>query len=161
MKIVIDTREQDALDFVGESEPGSLPTGDYSLRGLESNIAIERKSLSDLIGSMTSGRDRFERELQRGKALDYFAVVVESDFEAIASGIYRSKMNPTSAVASILAFSVRYNTPIFFCGDKQQTAQITEGLLRQYLRQFEAKVKVVQDNLEDIKVVEKVKTHLF
>ena len=161
MKIVVDTREQDPLEFIGESVPGTLSTGDYSLLGLEDHISIERKSLSDLLGSMTSGRDRFERELQRGKAYDYFAVVIESNFETLASGTYRSKMNPTSAVASILAFSVRYNVPIFFCGDKSHTATIVEGLLRQYRRQLEKKMTLIQIDLDNIKREEAAKTHLF
>ena len=161
MKLIIDSREQDPLEFIGESEVGTLSTGDYSLKGFEDYIAIERKSLPDLLGSITSGRDRFERELSRSRGLEYFAIVVESDFSDISKGNFKSKMSVTSAVASILAFSVRYKLPIFFCQDRQQASQIVEGLLRQYLRQFDKKLKIVKDNIDKIKKEEKAKSHLF
>ena len=46
---IIDTREQAPLDLSPlRTEKGTLTTGDYSIKGLESEIAIERKSLPDL-----------------------------------------------------------------------------------------------------------------
>jgi ERCC4-type nuclease len=65
--IVIDTREQDPLVFSRlQSVRGTLTTGDYSIAGLESLFAVERKSISDLVGCcMGDSRQRFERELHR------------------------------------------------------------------------------------------------
>ena len=41
---VIDTREQLPLDLTPlRTEPGTLPTGDYSVRGLEQVVSVERK----------------------------------------------------------------------------------------------------------------------
>ena len=74
---VIDTREQLPLELPLRSITGTLPTGDYSVSGFEDLICVERKSLPDLIGCMTSGRTRFEKELQRMKAYDARCVVVE------------------------------------------------------------------------------------
>jgi ERCC4-type nuclease len=66
LTILIDTREQAPLKFATfPTEPATLATGDYSVQGLEDSITIERKSISDLIGSLTSGRERFQREIQR------------------------------------------------------------------------------------------------
>ena len=65
---IIDTREQLPLELPLRSITDTLPTGDYSVSGFEDLICVERKSLPDLIGCMTSGRTRFERELQRMKA---------------------------------------------------------------------------------------------
>lgn len=45
--------------------------------GLENHIAIERKTLNDLMSCLTTGRERFEKELYRSKVLDYFALVEE------------------------------------------------------------------------------------
>lgn len=64
MKIVIDSREQCPFTFGGYDcgvVRGALATGDYSLAHLEHQIAIERKSLDDLLGCLTSGRERFAR----------------------------------------------------------------------------------------------------
>jgi len=50
--IVVDTREQRAYTFpesrVGGVVQAALPAGDYSVQGFETQIAIERKSLSDV-----------------------------------------------------------------------------------------------------------------
>ena len=64
MRILIDTREQLPLDFARyevDVERATLATADYSLQGLETIVGVERKSESDLLGSLTQGRDRFER----------------------------------------------------------------------------------------------------
>jgi len=42
MIIKIDTREQQPYQFEISSEVGALAMGDYSICGLENNIAIER-----------------------------------------------------------------------------------------------------------------------
>jgi len=69
--------------------------GDYSLPGFEDRAAIERKSLNDLIGClMGSNRQRFERELARGRHYDLFAVVVEASLADVSQGRYRSDMKP-------------------------------------------------------------------
>lgn len=108
MIIKIDSREQKPYTFETPSEVGALPVGDYSISGLEDNVSIERKTVNDLICCLTSNRDRFEKELYKGRALDYFALVIEGNLADIANGQYRSKMDPKSAVQSLLAFSVRY-----------------------------------------------------
>lgn len=47
---IIDNREQLPFDLSPlRTEAGTLATGDYSLKGLERRIAIERKSLSDYV----------------------------------------------------------------------------------------------------------------
>lgn len=81
MRIIIDSREQTPFIFKGydvTQETAALPVGDYSLPGFEDRAAIERKALEDLISClMGSNRERFERELARGRPLDLFVVVVE------------------------------------------------------------------------------------
>ena len=82
MQILIDTREQAPFTFKGYDvapETATLPVGDYSLPGFQDWAAVERKSLNDLIGClMGKDRERFERELARGRHYDLFAVVVEA-----------------------------------------------------------------------------------
>ena len=137
MKILIDTREQQPYSFETESETATLGTGDYSLAGAENLISIERKSIDDLVGCLTSGRERFERELYRGRALDYFALVVEASLSDLSNGRYRSEMNPKAAIQSLLAFSIRYGLPIFFVENRRYGARVTESLLLKYAREIE------------------------
>ena len=137
MKIIVDTREQLCYKFQTPSIRGTLKTGDYSIEGFEDKISIEKKELGDLLGCLTIGRDRFERELERSKSYEYFALVIESTLADIATGNYRSKMNPKSAVQSLLAFSVRYRLPVFFVGNRVYGARVTESLLLKYVREQE------------------------
>lgn len=60
-----------------------LKTGDYSIEGMEEMVAVERKSLVDLFGTLGGNRDRFERELARLQAMEFAAVIVEADWRDI------------------------------------------------------------------------------
>jgi len=151
MRIIVDSREQTPFSFDRwpdcEVTTGTLPTGDYSLSGLEDKIAIERKSLNDLLGCLTGAdRDRFERELARARGLDCFAVVVESGFLELTAKQYRSSMNPHSACQSILAFQVRYGIPFFFAGSRQAAEYVTYSLLSKFLREAETRYKNILKN---------------
>lgn len=81
MKIFIDTREQTPLSWAS-SEVKKLIVGDYCpSEEFFSGIFAERKSLYDLAGTLTSGLDRFKREIERAAELGlYLVVVTESSF---------------------------------------------------------------------------------
>ena len=143
--IKIDTREQQPYKFENPSEEGTIPIGDYSITGLENHIAIERKELNDLIGCLTADRDRFERELFKGRSLDYFGLVIECSLSDLVNGRYRSEMNPKSAVQSLLAFSVRYRLPVWFCESREYAQCVTESLLVKYAKEVEKKYKSITD----------------
>jgi ERCC4-type nuclease len=97
--IIVDSREQSPYSFKGFkcdaakkgrpllvcTEVAGLKSGDYSLKGFEDRIAVERKSLQDFYGTLGQGRERFERELVRLSVMDFAAVVVEADWPTILS----------------------------------------------------------------------------
>ena len=145
--IVVDSREQQPYYFSGyKTIVKGLSTGDYALFNC-SDIAIERKSINDLIGSFTKGRERFERELQRGSQLSYFALVVEASLSDLANGKYRSSMLPKSAIQTLLSWSVKYGTHIFFCENREYAEQITLSLLLKYGRQFYQKFNALTNRV--------------
>jgi DNA excision repair protein ERCC-4 len=144
LRVKIDTREQAPYEFKTPSEVGTLPVGDYSLVGLENDIAIERKELSDLIGCLTIDRERFEKELHKGKALEYFGLVIEGSLSDIANGRYKSEMQPKAAIQSLIAFSIRYRLPIWFCESRAYGQRLTESLLCKFARELEKKYRVLQ-----------------
>jgi hypothetical protein len=74
-KIVIDSREQAPLKFTSfEAVTGTLYSGDYSIRGLEDQFAVERKSVDDLANCcLSSNRGRFEHELHRLRGFGFIA----------------------------------------------------------------------------------------
>ena len=62
---IIDSWEQCPLDLVPlRVIVGTLPTGDYSVQGLEHVLTLKRKRLSDLLGCIGQQRERFERKIQ-------------------------------------------------------------------------------------------------
>ena len=138
MTILVDSREQKPFTFEHERydvqiQPGTLTVGDYSLRGLEDKVAVERKSLPDLVQCLGRERERFERELQRGAALDAFAVVVEGSWSDLANGNFRSQLNPHAACQSVLAVMARYRVTFLFAGSRAAAEYATWGFLHQYL----------------------------
>ena len=103
---LIDTREQLPLDLPGlHCQPATLATGDYSLRGMEAAVALERKSLPDLLACCGRERERFDREVQRLLAYPVRALVVEASWTDIEVGDWRSRLTPkqVGAVAAVVA----------------------------------------------------------
>ncbi len=151
LSIVCDSREQWPFLFAADSyagtkvEQGTLATGDYSLRGLENRVAVERKgSLDELCLCLGRERERFERELARARGLDAFTVVIEGTWEDLVKGRYRSKMRPASACASIMAFMAR-GTSFMFCGSRNAAEWVTYSFLRFY----------AQDRIRELRALEK------
>jgi hypothetical protein len=85
--ITIDTREQKPIKLKGyEITNEKLDFGDYSCDRL---LAVERKSLNDLISTLSSGFDRFNREVERAKGVKgYIVVVTECDINKFLSFTY-------------------------------------------------------------------------
>jgi ERCC4-type nuclease len=114
--IVIDTREQQPLPFSRlKTQPGALVTGDSSIAGLESLFAVERKSISDLVGCcMGQNRERFERELHRLRGFRFKRLVIVGTEAEVQEGKYCSNIKPKAVMATLGAFEVRYDLPVVF-----------------------------------------------
>lgn len=143
--IIVDTREQTPLEFTRfQSEPGTLQSGDYSIKGFEEDFAIERKSLDDLVGSITTGRKRFERELHRLRGFPFKRLLVVGTRKSIESHQYHSRTKPQSVLASLNAFEVRYHIPIIFRKDEDSAAREVERLVHWYFREQVEKFKFLK-----------------
>lgn len=102
---MIDTREQTPLDLSPlRTEPATLDTGDYSARGLEQVIRVERKSLGDLVACVGRERERFDREVQRLLAYPVRILLVESTWTDIEAGNWRGKVTPAAVEGSLLGW---------------------------------------------------------
>lgn len=143
MKIIVDSREQRPYQFETPSEVGILSIGDYSLVGGEHLISIERKSIDDLILCLSKDRARFEKELYKGRALEYMGLVVEATLSDIINGNYYSDMNPKSVIQSLISFSVRYHLPVWLAGSREHGQRLTESLLLKYAKQLDKRCKLI------------------
>ena len=69
LRILVDTREQLPLKFKNTTSM-KLDFGDYAVSGDHYDYTyVDRKSESDFKSTMTSGFDRFKREMDRAKSL--------------------------------------------------------------------------------------------
>ncbi len=103
---IVDSREQLPLDLAPLwTESATLTTGDYSLKGLEHHVCIERKSLDDLLGCVGRDRERFERELQRMLAYPVRVLLVESTWADIELGQWRSMLTSSQVMGSLIGWA--------------------------------------------------------
>lgn len=162
--VIIDTREQAPYQFRTfkadakhktqsgiprplfiQTEIATLKTADYSIKGFESEIAIERKSLTDLFGTLGSGRDRFKRELERLSQFQVAHVVIEADWKTILySPPERTKLDPKSVFRSINAWEQEFPTIHWqFMGMKAIAEHKTFRILERFWNQ---KQKAIQES---------------
>jgi hypothetical protein len=124
-QIIVDSREQKPFDFEEHTILNSkLEYGDYSLHP-NNKLAVERKSLSDCYGTLSGGRERFEREIQKAKKLEgYIVVVVESTL----NNMMYQKQKFSKASGEFIAHNMRQllrkydNLQFVFC-DSRETAK--------------------------------------
>ena len=155
---LIDTREQRPYTFTG---PDDLPypslrtkldEGDYSIAArspdaspdcvtfmasLQGKVAVERKTLDDFVGSISQGRARFMREVERLKDYQFKAIVVEASLHDILIGIYTSQMRVTSVLGTIARLYL-LGVPVLLAGDRYGGQEMTKRLL---LKALEDKLK--------------------
>ena len=138
--VVIDSREQQPFEFFGvradakdDNRPinvrtrvAGLKSGDYSIEGYESQIAVERKSFADLFSSLGQGRTRFEAELARLNEMEFAAVAIEASWRDLAyHQPLHSRMSSKSVVRSIFAFAQRYPRVHWFPMGNRALAEVT------------------------------------
>jgi ERCC4-type nuclease len=130
--IVTDTREQ--APFWPDSPRCTLTTGDYSVRELTDKISVERKSVSDLLGSLGGVRGvrrvRFEAEFERLGKLDRGAVVIEGGIAEIYKARRFGRITPAHAVGAMISWAARYRVPVFFCTDRVAAKSVCKTYLR-------------------------------
>lgn len=140
--IIIDTREQRPFDFYYQTpnqplERKTLKTGDYSIKGLEDKITVERKSLIDLFGSAGNGRKRLEAEFQRMSKFDYAALVIESSLSNIfINPPGRSKMNPKAVFRTLISWSIKYNVCVWPMWNREAAERVTYLILKRYYDEY-------------------------
>ena len=140
--IIIDTNEQLPYDFKSIkphplTERRKLKTGDYSVQGLESLITVERKSLTDLFGSLGNGRKRFEREFQRMSEMKYAVLMIENDYKTMfGNPPSHSTIAPKKIFRSLLAWSQRYGVHVFPMWSRPAAEKTTYLILKRFFDDY-------------------------
>ena len=129
LEIVVDSHERYAYHFADQqvrTVRRALPCGDYAVTaGGKLVAAVERKSLADLISSLSSGRLRFA--LGELAVLPRSAVVVEDRYSQIFG---QARVRPALVADGLAELQVRWpNVPIVFC----ETRKLAEEWTYRYL----------------------------
>lgn len=127
-----------------------LGLGDYSIEGFTKRIAVERKSIDDLWGTVlgwesdydkqrhnAGRRERFEKELLNLSSIEVGLVVVEASLaqcidEAPEWGVKSAAENRKSLHRSIISFEQKYTVRWCFC----DTRRLAEVHTLQHFRMF-------------------------
>lgn len=155
MVVLVDTKEKSNEHIVTYFDKHkipykklSLPSGDYSFM-LPKNedydilsdlyfyedIFIERKnSATELSGNFSTGRNRFESEFLRSKALKKYLMIENCSYKDIANGNYKTEYDPKSFLGSLHSFNQKYNLEIVFMPDQTLSPLFIYGTLKYYLR---------------------------
>lgn len=107
-KIYIDSREKNLLEFSNvSSEVTALKYGDYAFSDdrWTGKVVVERKSMTDFVGTLSKGFIRFEKELQRAKQDGaYLIILIEEnlsnalDFRNKCPYLHRNIVVPPSYI---------------------------------------------------------------
>ena len=146
LDIVIDEQEKTPWawePYLVATHVHSLVTADYALacdcervkgrKKLAVRFAIERKSLDDFLGTISSGWERFERELDRMELFPSRIVIVEGNFEQCCfvedrNGLEAPEHNhpclTPQFVASRIATLALANVSVLFAGNAYLAAGI-------------------------------------
>lgn len=149
--ILVDTREQNPFEFTDIRDTDGQPiyvyqdrvglkSGDYSLLGMENQIAIERKSHIDFLGSIGQGRDRFQREIERLNEMECAAVAIEVGWRDLMVGHINSQINPMTISRTIVSWSIRYpRVHWWLCENRRHAELMTFRLLDRFWKLKEEK----------------------
>jgi DNA excision repair protein ERCC-4 len=123
--VIVDTREQTPLEvgafpnWIGGVERRALATGDYSVVGFENEIAIERKSLSDLVSTLLHNRARFLAECERLACFRHRGILIEATYETVKSPYTFAeglRAHPNGVAGSLDGIEARWSIPITYAG---------------------------------------------
>ncbi len=129
--MLCDTREQVVPPFPDGVvvERRTLAEADYTTPALLDVARIERKSVTDFASTLSWGRERFDREVQRLQAFRWKCVVVEGN----VTDTYRvSAMHPHAIIGSIASLYARWEVPTLFAGNEAGCGRLIAGLLRRW-----------------------------
>jgi ERCC4-type nuclease len=134
LDILIDTREQIPWNFPEEAATvsrGMIPAGDYALKGDQFKFAIERKSLDDFVGTISSGWERFQAELARMIAFPAMVVIVEGNFAEINWRKYNHPDVGPAFICKRIAQLTFQGVSVLFCDNAVLAAGMCWRLLKE------------------------------
>ncbi|MDQ1333635.1 MAG: hypothetical protein QG552_585 [Thermodesulfobacteriota bacterium] len=129
--VLVDTREKTPFDFsrftnwIGQVKRCKLSVGDYSVQGMEEILALERKTISDLITTVIQERPRFFRMCERLSQYRWRALILEASYEDIKSP-YDDEFtvaHPNAVSGTLDALEARFGIPVIYTSSYRLLAE--------------------------------------
>lgn len=138
--IIVDTREQQPWEFENMVKScAKLDTGDYSLKGLEHILCIERKkSVSEIANNITESR--FKDVIARMKTFQYAFLLMEFELDdvlvyPVGSNVPKKmwdklKITPKFILKHLVELQVLHNIKVLFCGSPSSAERMALSIMR-------------------------------
>lgn len=139
LTIIKDSREQQGWWFeepeakagkvnFATTQIAKLDAGDYSVKGLEDLVTIERKNgFSELFGNMSpkASRERFEREMERMQSIKHRFIFIESQLNQDILCLSPGQMYKGPPARKVLEWlselEIKYGVSVKFVGECGKT----------------------------------------
>lgn len=138
--IIVDTREQQPWEFENMVKSVSkLDTGDYSLKGLEHILCIERKkSVSEVANNITESR--FKDVVARMDTFKYAFLLFEFELDdvlayPVGSNVPKKmwdklKITPKFILKHLIELQLVHNIKVLFCGSPSSAERMALSIMR-------------------------------
>jgi ERCC4-type nuclease len=133
--VLVDTREQrpwrlldNHPNWIGGEKRAALKAGDYSVEGMQELLALERKSMVDVIRSTMAVRARFIASCARLSKLRWKAILIEATYENMKSP-YREMedletgAHPNAVVGTLDAIEAKFGVPVIYTSPIRHLAE--------------------------------------
>ena len=142
LNIIQDTREQTPWHFdqsLVNVTVGTLSTADYALKG-DDSFGIERKSLGDFVGTISTGWQRFKREIQRMHSWDAKVIIVESNYldccyteenGKVIPPVHNHYMIEPQFIMKQIAILTLMNVSVLFAHDAQHASHLAYVIFKE------------------------------
>lgn len=121
--VLVDTREKYPFDFsrfpnwIADEKRQALKVGDYSVEGMETLLALERKTLTDLITTVIQQRERFFKLCEKMMKYRWRALLIEASYEDVKSPYgeeYNTSAHPNAVSGTLDALEARFGIPVIY-----------------------------------------------
>jgi DNA excision repair protein ERCC-4 len=109
-----------------------LPIGDYTLLDMEDEVAVERKTLPDLVRSIIQERKDFIKKCEGLSVFKKKCVVIEGSLGSIKTPYEDSQAHPNAVLGSLLAAQERWEIPVYFLDDFSLAEEFVASMLSKY-----------------------------
>jgi len=131
--VLVDTREKQPFalfanhpNWIGGERRVKLKAGDYAVEGMESLLALERKSLADLVACINVYRKQFLGNCERLAKFRWKAILIEASYEDIKTPFYEfdipSEVHPNAVCGTLDAIEAKFNIPIIYTSTHRKLA---------------------------------------